>query len=287
MTQPRYIKVVSDLRWKYDLFILDQWGVLHDGAKAHHGAVDAMASIKSAGKKIILVSNSSRRVSDSADGLKKFGITPDLYDHILTSGELAWKAIKNETDPFYQQLGKKCFIIGNDQREDFLDGLGLYPVNCVKSADFLLVGDLPVGPIEQLTPVLVDARACNLTMVILNPDMLSIDPNGELSPCPGQVGDAYSNLGGAVKIHGKPNLSVYQRCFELEPNAKKIVAIGDSLHHDIAGASNAGIDSVLITSGIHAFDLKTVPGLKAKEREINSLCSRTGITPTFWGTRFI
>ena len=113
MTQPRYIKAVSDLRWKYDLFILDQWGVLHNGVNAHQGAVNAMAIIKSAGKKIILVSNSSRRVSASADGLKKFGITPDLYDHILTSGELAWEAIKNQTDPFYQRLGKKCFIISN------------------------------------------------------------------------------------------------------------------------------------------------------------------------------
>ena len=286
MTQPRYIKVVSDLRWKYDLFILDQWGVLHDGANAHKGAADAMASIKSAGKKIILVSNSSRRVADSADGLTKFGITPDLYDHILTSGELAWEAIKNQTDPFYQRLGKKCFIIGNDRREDFLDGLGLNPVTCVKSADFLLVGDLPHGPIEQLTPILIDAKACNLTMIILNPDMISINADGELSPCPGQVGDAYTKVGGAVKIHGKPDLSVYQKCFELAPTTKKILAVGDSLHHDIAGASNAGIESVLITSGIHAFELKTVPGSKASQKEVDSLCSRTAITPTFWGTRF-
>ena len=287
MIQPRYIKVVSDLRWKYDLFILDQWGVLHNGANAHQGAADAMANIKSAGKKIILVSNSSRRVSASVDGLTRFGITADLYDHILTSGELAWEAIKNQTDPFYRRLGAKCFIIGNDRREDFLDGLGLNPVRCVKSADFLLVGDLPQGPIEQLTPVLNDARARDLTMVILNPDMFSIDANGELSPCPGQVGDAYTKLGGSVKIHGKPNLSVYKKCFELAPNTKKILAIGDSLHHDIAGANNAGIDSVLITSGIHAFDLKTVPGSKANQKDVDSLCSRTGITPTFWGTRFM
>ena len=84
MTQPRYIKVVSDLRWKYDLFILDQWGVLHNGATAHQGAVDAMASIKSAGKKIILVSNSSRRVSASADGLKKFPHVTVLSDEIYS-----------------------------------------------------------------------------------------------------------------------------------------------------------------------------------------------------------
>ncbi len=287
MTQPQYIEAVSDLRWRYDLFILDQWGVLHDGANAHQGAADAMAYIKSAGKKIILVSNSSRRVSASAYNLANFGITSDLYDHILTSGELAWEAIKNQTDPFYQRLGKKCFIIGNDRREDFLDGLGLNPVACVKSADFILVGDLPRGPIEQLTPILIDAKSCDLTMVVLNPDMFSIDPNGKLSPCPGQVGDAYRKLGGAVKIHGKPSLSVYQKCFELAPTTKKILAIGDSLHHDVAGASNAGIDSVLITSGIHAFELKTMPGSKATQREVDSLCSKTGITPTFWGTRFI
>lgn len=287
MIQPEYINSVDCVKSKYDLFLLDQWGVLHNGVSAHLGAVNAMAEIKAAGKKIILVSNSSRRISSSINGLNKLGITRNLYDHILTSGELAWEAMKDDKDPFYKEFEGKCYIIGKDGRQDFLNGLKLKPVSCIDTADFLLVGDLPDGPIEGLLPVLGNARARDLTMVVLNPDMISIDATGKLNPCPGQVGEAYSKLGGTVKIHGKPDHCVYEKCFELEPEARSILAIGDSLHHDIAGACNAGIDSVLITSGIHVFDLKTVPGSKAKQLEVNKLCSNTGITPTFWGTRFV
>ena len=99
MIQPEYIKSVDCVKSKYDLFLLDQWGVLHNGVSAHLGAVNAMAEIKAAGKKIILVSNSSRRISSSINGLNKLGITRNLYDHILTSGELAWEAMKDDKDP--------------------------------------------------------------------------------------------------------------------------------------------------------------------------------------------
>lgn len=287
MPRPDYIDHVQPLAEAYDLFILDQWGVLHDGARAHNGAAEAMAELKAAGKTIILVSNSSRRIPVSIQGLTQLGIAADLYDHILTSGELAWDAIKTKSDPFYRALGPKCVVIGKDRREDFLDGLALEPVAEVAEADFLLAGDLPRGPVSELAPMLEAAKARGLPMVVLNPDYHSIDPNGVLNPCPGQVGQAYATIGGTVKTHGKPNRSVYETCFQLAPEPERAIAIGDSLHHDIAGANEAGIDSIFITSGIHVVELETSPGVKAEQDKVDALCREIGQTPTYWSTRFV
>lgn len=287
MSKPEHIEHLQPLARDYDLYILDQWGVLHDGAKVHPGAAEAMAGLKAAGKTIILVSNSSRRIPVSIGRLTELGIAPELYDHILTSGELAWDAIKTKSDPLYRSLGPKCVVIGKDRREDFLEGLTLEVVDDVAAADFLLVGDLPDGPLEALAPMLAQAAARGLPMVVLNPDFHSVDPNGKLSPCPGQVGRAYEKAGGTVKTHGKPNRSVYDICFQLATDPERALAIGDSLHHDIAGANGASIDSVFITSGIHAFELETTPSAPAEQEKVEALCREIGQTPTYWSTRFV
>ena len=286
MSRPEFIDSVEPLAEAYDLFILDQWGVLHDGAKAHTGAAEAMAKLKAAGKTIILVSNSSRRISVSIERLTKLGITPELYDHILTSGELAWDAIKTQSDPLYREIGPKCLLIGKDRRADFFDGLALELTDDVGSADLIIVGDLPDSPLDALEPMFREAVARDLTMVVLNPDFHSVDPNGALTPCPGQVGLAYEALGGKIKTHGKPNRSVYEVCFQLAPDPERALAIGDSLHHDIAGANGSAIDSVFITSGIHVFEMETTPGVTPTQDLVEKVCQKIGQTPTYWSTLF-
>ena len=286
MTKPIFIDHVALIAHDYDLFILDQWGVLHDGERAHDGAIDAMIEIKSAGKTIILVSNSSKRVPISIKRLLRLGFSSDLYDHIITSGELAWQAMKTKSDPLYETLGPKCFVINKFGDSVFLEGQSLETVDIVEQADFLLVADLPEEPIESLEPTLKVAAKLGLPMLLLNPDFASINPLGELHPTPGILGRAYEGFGGTVKIHGKPNPAVYETCFKLAPRAQKAIAIGDSLHHDIAGANGAGIDSIFITSGVHVCELGTEPGKAPTQEKINTLCTELGQSPTFWSPRF-
>jgi len=286
MIKPTFIDHVASIADEYDLFILDQWGVLHDGERAHDGAVEAMTAIKAAGKTIILVSNSSKRVPVSVERLSKLGFPSDLYDHIITSGELAWQAVKTKSDPLYQTLGPKCFVITKYDNFGFLEGQSLEAVDTVDEADFLLVADLPLEPVEGLDPMLQAAAKRGLPMLLLNPDFASINPQGELHPTPGIVGRAYEGFGGTVKIHGKPHPKVYETCFELASGAQKAIAIGDSLHHDIAGANGAGIDSIFITSGIHVFDLETEPGIAPNQEKIDDLCKELGRSPTYWSPRF-
>ncbi len=286
MKNPNFIDHIAAIADNYDLFILDQWGVLHDGGRAHDGAIDAMTEIKAAGKTIILVSNSSKRVPVSVARLAELGFPRDLYDHILTSGELAWQAMKSKSDPLYKTLGPKCYVITKYGNFAFLEGQSLEAVEEVDDADFLLVADLPRNPIEGLDPVLQAAAKRGLPMLVLNPDFASISPEGDLNPCPGIVGQAYERVGGIVKLHGKPNPKVYEICFELAPDTQKAIAIGDSLHHDIAGANGAGIDSVFITSGIHVLELETEPGVAPSHEKVHDICREHRQSPTFWSPRF-
>ncbi len=52
---------------------------------------------------------------------------------------------------------------------------------------------------------------------------------------------------------GKPAPIIYKAALDwLNLPPQHVIAIGDSLEHDIAGAQGAGVDSVFIAGGIHA-----------------------------------
>ena len=82
-------------------------------------------------------------------------------------------------------------------------------------------------------------------------------------------------MGGVVHWHGKPQKEIYTMCKELVGGWDNAVAVGDSLEHDIAGANSAGIDSLLITSGIHA---KAI----SDEKSIDNLCHEYSVNPSFY-----
>ena len=69
----------------------------------------------------------------------------------------------------------------------------------------------------------------------------------------GTIADLYNHMGGKVIILGKPSKEIYLKaCKKIKDlDLSKIIAIGDSLDHDILGAKNFGIDSLLIANGIH------------------------------------
>src|SRR5258705_8087869 len=83
----------------YDGFVLDLWGVLHDGAKPLPGAVDALTQLKATGKRLAILSNAPRRAALVASRMTEIGIPPELYDHVHSSGEEAWQHLKRRDDP--------------------------------------------------------------------------------------------------------------------------------------------------------------------------------------------
>ena len=91
----------------------------------------------------------------------------------------------------------------------------------------------------------------------------------------GTIAELYNNIGGEVIILGKPSIEIYSTVLKnfKDVNNSKILAIGDSIYHDIKGANNFGIDSLLITStGIHhSFFSKELPKWENSKNSLKKL----------------
>jgi len=239
----------------YDGFILDLWGVVHDGTAPFPGVLDCMKRLIGAGKRLVLLSNAPRRAEDVKRRIAVIGVPEALYHGVMSSGEEAWQYLHRRDDPFYAALGRRCLHIGSDRDLEIRDGLGLAFVETPDEADFIL-NTGPAGwedTIEDYAPVLHAAHERGLPMVCANPDLVVIHA-GRPALCAGALAEQYEAIGGRVRWHGKPYPSVYDSCIELLGIAdrRRLLAIGDSLRTDIAGAANAGIDSLLIAGGVHA-----------------------------------
>ena len=125
--------------------------------------------------------------------------------------------------------------------KDFRIGLEKFNfVSNVKEADFILA----CTPFENTKPldyipILNDALDRNLIMFCANPDFVTVENNNDKDIfCMGTIADLYDHMGGKVVILGKPSKEIYIESFKKinQLELSKIVAIGDSLDHDILGA---------------------------------------------------
>ena len=254
----KIIKSIGDIISLYDVFILDQWGVMHDGYKGYDHAINTVEKLIKENKKLIIISNSSKRKTSSISRLKSLGFDKNHFIEVMTSGEMIWQEIETSIYKYGNDL-KNCFHIYDKSKEDgleFRNGLEKFNfVSKVNDANFILACTPfeNTEPIDYI-PILKDAVDMNLIMFCANPDFVTIEKNNDKNMyCMGTIADLYDHMGGRVVILGKPSKEIYKvSCKKIQDfNKSKIVAIGDSLDHDILGANNFNIDSVLISSGIH------------------------------------
>ena len=262
---------ISEILPLYDIFILDQWGVMHDGVYGYDYAIQSIEKLEKENKKLIIISNSSKRKSSSVNRLKSLGFDKDHFFEVMTSGEMIWQEISNSIDIYGSTL-KNCFHIYDHSKEDGIDfrkGLEKFNfVSNINDSNFILAcTPFENTKPEDYIPILKDALDLNLIMFCANPDFVTVEKtNNKNIFCMGTIADLYEHMGGRVIILGKPSKKIYlESCKKIENlNLSRIVAIGDSMDHDILGAKNFGIDSVLITSGIHKdlFENRLEKGLK-------------------------
>src|SRR5438105_3407582 len=277
---------IAALAPRYDGFIVDLWGVVHDGVAPLPGALECMASLRAAGKRIVLLSNAPRRSDDVVERITRIGVPAGLYHHVMSSGEEAWQDLHRRDDPFYATLGRRCLHIGSERDMLIREGLELEFVDAAEQAEFIL-NTGPAGwedRIADYAPLLRRALARALPMVCANPDLVVMHGN-RLALCAGALAQWYEEAGGRVRWHGKPFRSVYDTCLELlgiEERAR-VLAVGDSLRTDIAGAAGAGLDSVLIADGIHAEEFGTTGERAPDLARIEAALRESGHNPVAVG----
>lgn len=234
----------------YDYFILDIWGVLHNGVSAYDTVVPCLEELKCRGKQVCLLTNSPNRAKHISPQLRSMGIGDHLYDHVISSGESTYHELKNYKD-------QKIYCFYKDEEPTSMEGLNLSRVQTPEEADVALLSHLPrLATAEEYLPILKKCLAKSIPIICANPDKV-VDVGGTLYLCAGGVADLYENMGGTVFWHGKPHAPVYDWVFKLFNNPKKtrVLAIGDSIRTDVTGASSYGIDVLWNIVGIHLHEI--------------------------------
>ncbi|RZN09792.1 TIGR01459 family HAD-type hydrolase [Bradyrhizobium genosp. SA-3] len=239
---------------RFDHVLLDQWGTLHEGQAVFPLARDCVARLRKVGKRVLVLSNSGKRASSNAARLASLGLPADAYDGILTSGEVTWHGLKARAQQPFIAFGRTCLLIARGGDHAIVDGLDLNLVADVGKADFILLAGLDdaVAEPEHWRACLTEAAACGLPMLCANPDLAMFGTTG-LIPAPGALARFYETLGGRVTYVGKPHAPIFAAALERlgQPNPARVLMIGDSLDHDVAGARRAGMLTLLLRSGVH------------------------------------
>ncbi len=252
-------------------------------------ALECLAELRAAGKRVVLLSNSGKRAAINRQRLAELGIGAELYDALVTSGEATWQALAGRTDPAFAGLGRRCVLWSRGGDRSLTEHQGLEVVPDVQRADFLLLAGIENDArLEQFAAALEQAAARDLPMVCANPDVVSVLPGGAFGIAPGAVARHYEDLGGRVAYVGKPHRPVWQLCLEaLAPLPRGgVLVIGDSVAHDIAGGAGMGLATALIMGGIHAplFDMARGPSANAAALE--RLEAEYGARPDWVLSRF-
>lgn len=254
-----FLDSFAPLASRFDGFILDLWGVIHDGVAPYPGAAETLSQLRAIGKPVVLLSNAPRRAAVAQTNLREMGLTDNLYTGIMTSGEATYSALATREDPWFARLGQRVFHLGPERDRNVIVGLPLTLVTQPVEADFVLntgPDDLN-GPTElnDHLPILQACRAANLPMICANPD-LEVIRGGVRLICAGALAECYEAIGANVKWLGKPDPAIYAPALRMLGIPRdRVLAVGDALRTDIAGAEAAGLASCWILGGIHRAEL--------------------------------
>ncbi|MCE8545239.1 TIGR01459 family HAD-type hydrolase [Ruegeria pomeroyi] len=285
MTQ--IINALSDISDRYRALFVDLWGCVHNGVTAYPEAVAALQTYRAAGGIVVLVTNSPKPRAGVATQLTQFGVPQDAYDTIATSGDSARSAM------FRGAVGQKVYFMGEwDRDAGFFEPLKLLdnPVEITRVPLQEAEGIVCCGPFDPMAdpevnrPDFLYAKTKGMKLLCANPDIV-VD-RGEIREwCAGALARLYTEMGGESLYFGKPHPPIYdlarRRLTALGQDVGdgEILAIGDGIQTDVAGAMGEGIDSLFISGGLAASETKT--GHSPDPKALTAYLNRENRTPTY------
>jgi HAD superfamily hydrolase (TIGR01459 family) len=249
---PQVIAHFAALAAGYDVVLSDVWGVVHNGITAHPDACDALMRFRANGGRVILITNAPRPHGAVARQISGFGVTGDVYDGIVSSGDVTRAVIVSRP-------GQSLFHIGAERDRTIFSGLEVRFAP-LESADYVVCSGLFDDEIEKPEDYLARLKimlARRTFMVCGNPDVV-VERGDRLVYCAGAIADLYAAMGGDVLYAGKPYQPIYEQALGLAGkkfSLERVLAIGDSVRTDFKGAQAFGIDCLFVTAGIHAEEL--------------------------------
>ncbi len=253
---------LGEIAERYDALLCDVWGVLHNGREAFRAASDALAAFRARGGVVVLVTNAPRPKAPIREQVLRFGVAAEAFDAIVTSGDVTLSLIAERIAlpvfhvgpprdlSLYERAGKIAGVeprlAGLDEAEYVLC-TGLYDDESETPADYE----------DMLRAIL----ARDLPFICANPDLV-VHRGDKLVYCAGAIAKRFVEFGGEPIYCGKPHAPIYaaslgaaRRALGRTLERSRVLAIGDGMRTDIAGAFAQGLDTLFVSGGIHFADL--------------------------------
>jgi len=264
MTSLRFAERLRDLVGGVEVVLSDIWGVVHNGLESFPEACAALHTWRQQGGTVILITNAPRPADSVQRQLRKLGVADDTYDAIVSSGDLTRSFVADHP-------GQKIFWVGPDRDSSIHRGLDAV-MTPLEVANYIICTGLfddETESAEDYRAMLLQALDRKLPLICANPDIV-VEREDRLIYCAGAIAELYRELGGEVVFYGKPHRPIYERAMALAAerrghaiDQRKVLAIGDSVRTDLAGAHGFGIDCLFVTRGIHAEEFAGVEQLDA------------------------
>ena len=246
------IDAIAPLGKGYAAWLVDIWGVMHNGVRAFPPAVEATRRYREQGGIVILLSNSPRPSEPLQRQLTSLDVSEECYDATVSSGDLTRHELAKHE-------GARIFHLGPERDLPIFKDLDLTRVDA-KDAELVvctgLFNDETETP-EDYEGLLCELAGRKLTMLCANPDHL-VERGHNLVYCAGALAQLYEEDGGEVIYAGKPYLPIYDlaeetiaRIARRKVARSEILAVGDGIRTDMAGAAEFGLDAVFVASGLH------------------------------------
>ncbi len=243
---------IAELAQSSDAWLVDVWGVIHNGVQAFAESCAACRQYRAAGGYVVLLTNAPRPASAVVAQLDGVGVPRDSYDAVVTSGDVTRGLVEAWSGRAIHHVGPERdlgIFAGIDVQ--FATSLDAEIVVCTG-----LIDDETETPADYAT-TLDGFRRRGLLMLCANPD-IRVERGERIVYCAGAIAQAYADIGGEVVYSGKPHLPIYElatgivnRGLGRDVANDRLLAIGDGVATDIAGAAAAELRSVFIASGIH------------------------------------
>jgi len=261
---------IAEIYKNYDTYIIDLWGVIHNGVKLNPKAIDVVKNLIKEKKKVVFLSNAPRPSKEVKKFLQELKMEDQYLHNIMTSGEAAMQALQKES------YGKFFYHLGPERDSSVFFKIKENKTTLEKCNFILCTGlfDKKEENLDYYKNLLKVHTSKKL--ICTNPDLTV--HRGEVEEyCAGSIAKIFESLGGKTIYFGKPYQEIYKMCFSKE---EKVIAIGDNLNTDIKGANKMKIDSIFISNGVHRSEFN-------HEDELSKLLNKYKVSSTYYQPELI